>query len=257
MATASSTCPICGGSGFKIVENKDGLSGAERCQCAFEDRAQRLEARACIPPNYAGASFDSFLLPQDNNIARRGLADTLLTVRSYTREFPHGDKPGLLFIGDPGTGKTHLAVAALRSLISRGFEGLFYDYQNLLERIRSSYDAASQISDKEAYRNALDAEILMLDDLGAQRITDWTEDTVTSIITYRCNNRKPLIATTNLIDPDVGGIVVERSASVPGKVDYRITLGERIGARARSRLFEMCRIIKMPQVQDYRVKTAR
>jgi DNA replication protein DnaC len=215
-----------------------------------------MEDRASIPPNYRNASFDNFALPLDNHIARRGLAEILLIVRSYTREFPQGDKPGLLFIGDPGTGKTHLAVAALRSLISRGFEGLFYDYQNLLQRIKSSYDAASQISDKEAYRTALDAEILLLDDLGAQRITDWTEDTVTSIITHRCNNRKPLIATTNLSDPDAGGVVIERTPGTP-KVEYRMTLGEKIGARARSRLFEMCRIVRMPSVQDYRVKTSR
>lgn len=251
----TAVCPHCGGSGWKIVE-KDGLSGAERCQCSLEGRSRRLEERAAIPPNYANASLDNFSLPQDNAIARRGLAEILLVVRSYAREFPHGDKPGLLFIGDPGTGKTHLAVAVLRALIARGFEGLFYDYQNLLERIRSSYDAASQISDKEAYRNALDAEILLLDDLGAQRITDWTEDTVTSIITYRCNNRKPTLATTNLTDPDAGGVVVERTPGA-AKVDYRITLAERIGARARSRLFEMCRIARMPQVQDYRVRTAR
>ena len=57
---------------------------------------------------------------------------------------------------------------------------------------------------------ALDAEVLLLDDLGAHRVTDWVEDTVTSIITYRCNNRKPLIATTNLPDPDAGSNVIQQ-----------------------------------------------
>ena len=67
-------------------------------------------------------------------------------------------------------------------------------------KIRSGYDAASGTSDREAYRAALEAEVLVLDDLGAHRVTEWVEDTVTSIITYRCNHRKPLIATTNLPD---------------------------------------------------------
>ncbi len=107
-------------------------------------------------------------------------------------------------MGEPGTGKTHLAVAAFRAILAKGFEGLFFDYQNLLDRIRSGYDAASNSSDKEAYRIAMEKEVLLLDDLGAHRVTDWVEDTVTSIITYRCNNRKPLIATTNLIDADAG-----------------------------------------------------
>ena len=101
------------------------------------------------------------------------------TVRVFAREFPADRRPGLLLIGEPGTGKTHLAVAALRILISRGFEGLFFDYQNLLDKIRSGFDAASGSSDKEAYHTALDSEVLLLDDLGAHRVTDWVLDTVT------------------------------------------------------------------------------
>ena len=90
--------------------------------------------------------------------------------------------------------------------------------------------------------------------MGAHRVTDWVEDTITSIITYRCNNRKPLIATTNLPDADVGSAVYEKTAV---GTQYRTTLGERIGSRARSRLFEMCTLIRMPLVEDYRVRRQR
>ena len=100
---------------------------------------------------------------------------------------------------------------------------------------------------------SLDAEVLLLDDLGAHRVTDWVEDTVTAIITYRCNHRKPLIATTNLPDQDMGGLTVERSATPA----YRTTLTERVGERARSRLFEMCRVVNLWAVGDYRVKPSR
>jgi DNA replication protein DnaC len=155
-------------------------------------------------------------------------------------------------MGEPGTGKTHLAVAAFRAVMAKGFGGLFFDYQTLLARIRSGYDSSSNSTDKEAYRVATDTDIILLDDLGAHRVTDWVEDTVTSIITSRCNQRKPLIATTNLIDPEAGYATYERSAE--GKIDYRTTLTERIGPRARSRLFEMCRVIKMPLVEDFRMR---
>lgn len=239
-----------------MVVEREGLSGVDRCDCRAIERAKGLEGAAAIPPLYAHASLENFLLPSDNPIAKRQLEGVLLAVRSHAREYPNSQKPGLLLIGEAGTGKTHLAVAALRMLMARGFEGLFFDYQNLLDRIRAGYDAASGQSDKEAYRAALDAEILLLDDLGAHRVTDWVEDTVTSIVTYRCNHQKPLIATTNLADPDAGDVILERSALLPAMVGYKVTLGERIGARARSRLFEMCRVIRMPSVGDYRVRKA-
>ena len=81
----------------------------------------------------------------------------------------------------------------MKRLIARGFECVFFDYQNLLERIRSSYDQASGAAQREAYQTALDCEVLVLDDLGAHRVSDWVEDTVTSLITYRYNNNTVLM----------------------------------------------------------------
>jgi len=250
---ADEVCPLCDGTGWRVVE-RNGLSGATRCSCSEATRAATLRRSSNIPPNYERASLDTFQIPQENPIARAGLGKVLMQLRSFVREFPAADRPGLLLVGDTGTGKTHLAVAALKAIIERGHEGLFFDFQNLLDRIRSGYDAASGTSDREAYRNAMDADVLLLDDLGSHRVTEWVEDTVTSIITYRCNHQKPLIATTNLDVDDTGTI----NYTTPGGAQvHRKTLGDVIGARARSRLFEMCRIVKMPSVEDYRVKRAR
>ncbi len=147
MAT-DTVCPKCGGTGFIIVEGAN-VSGAKPCDCRFQGRAERMEERSQIPPLYRNASFDNFGVPgPDNPIARRDLTNVLLAVKNFVRDFPNETRPGLLLIGEPGTGKTHLAVAALRKIIEKGFECLFCDYQNLLDRIRAGFDPASNSSNK-------------------------------------------------------------------------------------------------------------
>ena len=252
---AARACEHCGGSGWVITE-RDGVSTARRCECSRASHPAKAWEHAGIPPNYSNDSFDNFRVPssQEHPIAHRILQQAMTIAAGYAAEFPNAKPPGLLFAGDAGCGKTHLAAATVRRLIDKGFEAVFWDFQTLLEQIRASYDPDTRGSNKDAYQSALDAEILLLDDLGAYRSSEWVEDVVAGIITHRCNHRKPLIATTNLPDEEIGGKDAVRLSEGAARYDLRKTLAEQIGVRARSRLFEMCTIVKMFGAPDYRLQ---
>jgi DNA replication protein DnaC len=104
----------------------------------------------------------------------------------------------------------------------------------------------------EILRPVFDAEVLVLDELGAAKPTDWVWDTVAHILNTRYNDRRTTIITTNY--PNQGPL-----GTVGGDVAGRLreeTLGDRIGERMRSRLQEMCVVVEM-QGEDFRQKVKR
>ncbi len=118
---------------------------------------------------------------------------------------PRGDK-GLLIIGKIGTGKTHLAVGIIKELIvNRGIPCLFYDYRELLKEIQNSYNSTVQTTELDVLRPVFETDVLVLDELGAVKPTEWVWDTVSLILNTRYNDNRTTIITTNFDDQPAAG----------------------------------------------------
>jgi DNA replication protein DnaC len=184
--------------------------------------------------------------------AHPALALAHISASRFAVEFDPGEGTGLLLIGKIGTGKTHLAVGIIKELIlGRGIPCLFYDYRELLKQIQNSYNASVQTTELDVLRPVFDSDVLVLDELGAVKPTEWVWDTVSLILNTRYNNNRATIITTNFEDQAAAGAGATLSAVRAAAREE--TLGDRIGERMRSRLHEMCRIIKLDGL-DFRQK---
>jgi len=260
---ALENCSLCRGTGWKLVPRPDGAAGkvAVACDCGMQERSERVIERAHIPKRYENCDFESY----ETNLADGksytpehavSLRNAKRTAQSFVGEYPGGDHSGLLFMGNPGAGKTHLAVAALKELIKRGHSGYFCEYGGLLREIQNSYRADSEVTEIKLLDPVLSAEVLVLDDLGCIKPSDWVRDMISYILNTRyvegsrdLSNPRFTIITTNY--PDTSD---EKQATLPsGKlaITRRETLEDRIGGRMRSRLFEMCRTVEL-SAPDFR-----
>ncbi|HEV2575900.1 MAG TPA: ATP-binding protein [Acidobacteriaceae bacterium] len=245
-------CPICEGSGLRVVEREDGMRVAQPCECRVARRAVRIIEQARIPKRYAHCTLEDYVPNYGGN--NPSLSNALVQARNYVREYmPGSDVAGLLLTGSIGVGKTHLAVGILQALIAeRGAKGLFFDYRDLLKQVQNSYNRSVEATELEILQPVFNAEVLVLDELGASKPTDWVWDTVAHILNTRYNDRRTTIITTNYANlPPGGGELTGARAAVREE-----TLGDRIGERMRSRLQEMCVVVEMSG-EDFRQKVKR
>lgn len=225
-------CQACQGTGFVTYE-RDGVSYARRCECFRLERADRLLRLARIPPRYEQCSFENYDALNPLQSAAKASAC------AYADAYPVPEA-GLLFLGPCGVGKTHLAVAILKALITeKGVAGLFYDFRDLLKEIQNSYNPVSQTSEMDVLQPVLGAEFLVLDDVGSGKPSDWVKEMLAHIINQRYNEKRATLFTSNFLDV-YGDQNPEQD-----------TLEERIGTRLRSRLYEMCKVV-MLHGEDYR-----
>jgi len=229
-------CALCDDTGWKPVDT-GGVRRVVRCDCWREGLTARLLEDARIPPRYRRCDLDSFV-----TYPNEGLLNAVERSKRFAEEFP-AIRKGLCLIGPPGIGKTHLAVAVLQRVIkTRGARGLFYDTRDLLRVIRSTYNPHVRAAEMDILRPVMETDLLVLDDLGSEKPSEWVEETMNLIVNTRYNERRHTIFTSNYLDiPDDA---IE---------DHTIeTLTTRIGFRIRSRLHEMCEFLEF-EGADYRL----
>ncbi len=226
-------CESCHGTGWRACD-VDSVQRVQRCECWRQHMAMGLLKDANIPSRYKTCDFSSFV-SYPNELLLRAVSRS----REFAASFPVVQK-GLLFIGPPGIGKTHLAVAVLREVImQKSVRGLYYDTRSLLSTIRSTFNPVTRFSEANVLKRVMAAEVLVLDDLGSERPTDWVEETMNLIVNTRYNERRPTIFTTNYED-------------IPDSDDLDSLL-VRVGFRMHSRLREMCEFLEYlgPDYRDF------
>lgn len=224
--TTSQDCAVCGGTGW-VLDAADGRKQAHPCVCRGAAIARaRLEA-AGIPQRYRDCTLENF---SDNTLA---LTKARAAAREFVDSYP-AVEAGLLLVGPAGRGKTHLACAILSELVAtKGVSGLYVDFSDLLMKIQTSFRPDADLSKESVLTPYSDAELLVLDELGASKPHAWVLDVLYSLLNTRYNRKKITVATSNFED------------EVDASAGERERLEDRIGYRLRSRLYEMCLMVPL------------
>jgi DNA replication protein DnaC len=214
-------CPDCDGYGYIVTDNDVRI-----CHCLAERQLRKRLKKANIPKRYQSKTLDNFKADTDQ---RRNAHHR---VRKFVKEFDVStERGGLFLLGAAGTGKTHLAVAALKELVEVGHTGLFYNSASLIRDFRNRVGGSITEEESDRLNRLVSVDILVIDDLGVTRLSDFVREQTYSIIDQRYSENKTLIVTSNLnmkeLEEQITYPVFSRVCGMcaivnPGDIDFRI-----------------------------------
>tara|TARA_B110000495_G_C22852696_1_gene497200 strand:+ start:69 stop:869 length:801 start_codon:yes stop_codon:yes gene_type:complete len=225
------SCEECGGSG--VIYKEDGVT--------FCSRKKKIDIynSSCIPARYSKCKN----LKLDNGnwvIRKRSIQNALEYSIKYLENFP--DIPPPFFVGLPGLGKTHLSVSIITELIfAFNQKCIFKQFRDLLSDIKDIY--VKGLSEKEYVENLCNYDVMIIDDLGATRMSEWEISVLDNIIAKRYNSQKHTIFNSNLAFLNGKKFKATESNQI---LDYKI------GKRNISRIYEMSKILELDG-EDFRM----
>jgi len=238
-------CPFCSHEVPKLQLDVLGVIKVvqPRCRCEVQDfergmteaaehkskaEIERKFSISNLGARFAESRFEAFQ-------PRSGAENAHMYAKQYAQSFPDYGGDALLVWGDPGNGKSHLAAAVCHEVKEKGFIPVFQSVPELLERIRNTFRQQKGESEREIMDALLDCDLLVLDDVGAEKVSDWVQDILFRVIDGRYRQRRPIFYTSNLrpselrdrLGPRIYDRMMETSLTIENKAaSYRVELAE-------------------------------
>ncbi len=243
----SSPCKTCKGTGYIMEHDSFQRDVALVCpECEQVKQRVDLYNNARIPRRYWNSRLDG-----DDQDGENGIVfDLLLSIfrllpqrlsNQNILQTEDEDLKGMVIMGSPGTGKTHLMTGfAYQCTINQGISCIFQSFAELLSELRQGYSEGK--SDIEIIDPHLHTDILIIDDLGKGRNSDWELGILDMLISERYNRNQMIMVTTNFTESEENTLKEQVRNREKSETEYFIsdTIRKRVGERIYSRLKEMC-----------------
>lgn len=165
-------------------------------------------------------------------------------LKEYSEKLANSvERKGLILVGNNGVGKTHLACSIANELIKDGIPIIYGTLINLLAELKNTYDVDNNISEMEIIKLYEKVDLLIIDDLGKEKPSEWGLEKLFTIINSRYENNLPVIITTNY---DQNSLI--NRLSINGEIETAKSI--------ISRLYEMCYLVKIED-RDHRIKNKK